>query len=191
MKAFNFRLILGGITEIREEVENSLFEAGCDDGHLGMIDGVGFMEFDREAESSIDALCSAIENVEEAGYRVVRVEPDDLVTAAEIARRSHRTRASVCSLISAERGPGTFPLPVSGLDTRSPLWRWSEVARWLSEYEGVESGIAEQAEDIAFINDLLSLRPRFGPDARLRDVVEHLTFPESDPIRRLRRAIAS
>jgi hypothetical protein len=45
------RLVLGGFSEMTDEVENSLFEAGCDDGHLGMIDGVGRLEFDREAES--------------------------------------------------------------------------------------------------------------------------------------------
>ena len=191
MKIYNFRLILRGFSEITDKVENSLFDAGCDDGHLGMIDGVGFLEFDREAESFIEALCSAIENVEEADYRVVRIQPEELVTAAEIARRSVRTRASVSWLISGERGPGTFPPPVSNLDTKSPLWRWSEVARWLSEYEGGAADVAEEAEDLAFLNDLLSLRPKFGHEARLRDVVKHLQVPDSDSVRRLMRAIVA
>jgi hypothetical protein len=191
MKVYNLRLILGGLSQITDEVEDALFDAGCDDGHLGMIDRVGLMEFDREAGSFIEALCSAIANIEEAGYRVVRVEPEDLVTAAEIARRSGRTRASVSSLISGERGPGTFPPPVSNVDAKSPLWRWSEVARWLSEYEGGAPDVAEQAEDLAFVNDLLSLRSKFGDDATLRDVVRRLQLPDSEPVRRLKTAIVA
>jgi len=190
VKSYNFRLVLGGFSEMTAGVENSLFEAGCDDGHLGMIDGVGLLEFDREAESFSDALCSAIEDVEKAGYRVVRVEPEDLVTAAEVARRSGRTRASVSSLASGQRGPGTFPRPVANLDTKSPLWRWSEVARWLSAYEGGDLETAEQAEDLAFVNDLLSLRPKLGRTARLRDVVRCLQMPDSDAVSRLRMAVS-
>ena len=191
MKVHNFRLTLSGFSEITDDVENSLFEAGCDDGQLGMIDRVGFIEFDRQAPSFLQAVCSAIENVEGAGYRVVRVEPEDLVTAAEIARRWHRTRASVSSLISGERGPGTFPRPISYVDTKSPLWRWSEVTRWLSDFEGAETDAAEQAEDLAFVNDLLSLRPKFGREARLRDVVRRLKIPDSEPVRRLKSAIVA
>lgn len=191
MKTYNFRLILTGFSELTSDVEDSLFEAGCDDGNLGMIDGVGFVEFDREAQSFLQALCSAIDNVEKAGYRTVRVEPEDFVTAAEIARRSGRTRASVSWLISGERGPGTFPRPVTNIDTKSPLWRWSEVTRWLSEFEGLEADVAEQAEDIAFVNDLLSLRPRFGHAATLRDVVTHLEALDSEAIRRLRTAMVA
>ncbi|MFQ5845167.1 MAG: GTPase RsgA, partial [Planctomycetota bacterium] len=61
---------------------------------------------------------------------LARVEPDDLVTASEIARRARRSRQSIQQLVEGTRGPGGFPPPVSSLTKRSPIWRWAEVAQW-------------------------------------------------------------
>jgi hypothetical protein len=57
---------------------------------------------------------AAVDQVESIqGLRVMRVEPDDIVTMAEIADRSDRTRESVRLLIAGQRGPGGFPRPMS------------------------------------------------------------------------------
>ncbi len=110
---------------------DDLYEAGCDDATFGSIDGVHYADFSREAPTLADALISAISDIEAVGgLRVVRIEPEDLVTASEIAQRLGRTRESVRLLIAGRRGPGSFPAPVSHLRTRNRLWRWSDVAQW-------------------------------------------------------------
>ena len=93
MAEYNFTLILDG------DVENhldELFEAGCDDATFGTVDGVHYADFDREASSLAEAIASAIDDVESVpGLRVRRVEPDDLVTASEIAGRLQRKAARI------------------------------------------------------------------------------------------------
>ncbi|HEV3022878.1 MAG TPA: hypothetical protein VGX76_10435, partial [Pirellulales bacterium] len=130
-----FTLIVSGATELTDDLQDALFEAGCDDALVGVRDGVLFLDFDREAITLNDAVSSAVADVEraDAGLRVARVEPDDLVTAAEIARRTGRSRQGVRQLVLGRRGPGGFPPPLSGLKQRSPIWRWTEVARWFAE----------------------------------------------------------
>src|SRR5437867_4984642 len=88
-----FTLILEGPDVLTDENMNALFEAGCDDATFGTVDGQQYADFTREADSLASAAGSAIRQIEGAipGIMVKRVEPDDLVTAAEIARRLHRS----------------------------------------------------------------------------------------------------
>jgi len=130
MSEHEFTLVLDGDVE-DDEVINSLLEHGGDDATFGTVGSVSFGEFHREADSFADAVFSAIDDVESVpGLRVLHVEPDDLVTASEIAERLNRTRESIRLLIAGERGGGNFPAPVSHLPSRTRLWRWSEVATW-------------------------------------------------------------
>jgi hypothetical protein len=125
---FSFTAVLAGDADAHLD---DLFEAGCDDATFGSVDGVHYAEFSREAPTLADAVISAISAIESLeGLRVVRIEPEDLVTASEIAQRLGRTRESVRLLIAGQRGPGSFPAPVSHLRTRNRLWRWSDVAKW-------------------------------------------------------------
>lgn len=128
MSEHTFTLILGGPVE---DHLDQLFEAGCDDATFSQIDGVAFADFDREAKTFVAAVISAIHEITSVpGLRVMRLEPDDLVTAAEIAERLGRTRESVRLLISGQRGAGDFPAPVSHARRRNRLWRWSDVVAW-------------------------------------------------------------
>src|SRR4051794_37954463 len=96
MSLHRFTLILAG-PEATEEMAEALFIAGCDDATLGSCNGVISLDFSREAPSLREAVASAIADVGRAdlGLQVVRVEPDELVTAAEIARRIKQSRESV------------------------------------------------------------------------------------------------
>ena len=78
MKTYTFTLVLSGFIELSEDVEDRLFESGCDDALLSFRDGVPYLDFDREEESLREAILSAIHDVEGAdiGARVIRVEPD-------------------------------------------------------------------------------------------------------------------
>lgn len=152
MAEYNFVLVIEGNVESHLD---ELFEAGCDDATFGSVDGVHYAEFDREAKTLGDAVASAVGDIEAVrGLRVLRIEPDDLVTATEIASRLHRTRESVRLLIANKRGAGHFPPPVSHLRSRGRLWRWSEVAAWA----GIDASLVTEARLIAACNAALELR---------------------------------
>ena len=127
MENFTFSLVLD---RDPDPLIDALFAAGCDDALFGTIDGVGYGDFDREAESFEMAIASAIRDVQSTGLTVIRIEPDDLVTASEIADRLGRSRESVRLWISGERGKGTFPQPLTHFRDRNRLWRWVDVAEW-------------------------------------------------------------
>ena len=124
MSEHEFTLVIEG--DLSDEgVVRALFEAGCDDATFGVIGGVGYGEFIRAAPSFSEAVLSAVHQVESVpSLRVRRVEPDDIVTMAEIAERLDRTRESVRLLIAGRRGPGGFPPPVSHGRERGRRWRW-------------------------------------------------------------------
>lgn len=160
-RTFEFSLILTGAGELTDELEGTLLRAGCDDALLGAREGVVFLSFEREAESFAEAILGAIADVQKAkaDLWVSRVEPDDLVSASEMARRLHRTRESIRQLAQGERGPGTFPPPVANLTQRSPIWRWAEVAEWFaSNYEEYDDSLHEDASFVAAVNAALELR---------------------------------
>ena len=165
MPYYNFTLVIDGADLQSEEAQNALFEGGCDDATFGTIDGVQYAEFDRKAGSYGQALTSAMADIRKAvaGSRVIHVEPDELVTAAEIAERLHRSREWVRLLIIGERGPGDFPAPVSHVRTRSRLWSWPEVLQWVAtryedEFGDVLDRDAQDPRVTAMVNGYLSFR---------------------------------
>ncbi len=155
MREHEFTLVIEGRVA-DEAVLDALYEAGCSDATLGTVDGTGYGDFHRRASSFLEAVVSAIHDVESVpGLRVRRIEPDDLVTMAEIAERLGRSRESVRLLVCGRRGRGDFPAPASHLRSRSRLWRWSEVAAWA----GLGSADDRHAARlIATLNAALELR---------------------------------
>jgi predicted DNA-binding transcriptional regulator AlpA len=135
MKTYHFALWLQGVKEITEELENKVFKAGCDDALLGAYFGRLFLEFDRRAESLLAAVKSALQDAAKAGMSVERIGLYDFVTAAEIARRTHRSRASITQLINGERGPGRFPDPYQTVGSNL-VWSWPDVEDWFANYDG-------------------------------------------------------
>ena len=131
----DFTLVLSGITELTLEVQDALFEAGCDDATLSMRCSRPFLTFSRTAPTLKDALLSAISDVKKAniGAEVLRIDVCNLVTQSEIAHKIGRTRQLVHQYVTGERGPGGFPPPACNVsdDADSPLWYWCEVAYWL------------------------------------------------------------
>jgi predicted DNA-binding transcriptional regulator AlpA len=156
-----FSVILRG--EMTPDVIDAIYEIApdamlsVDRDELG-----GLLEFDRDSrELPLETMLQAMDDLEGiAGIRVERLEPDELVYAAEIAERAGRSRQSVDLLIRGERGPGNFPLPVTHADRRNPLWRWSEVEDWFEAYEGrpVDDSHRELMFSVAAINAMLDIR---------------------------------
>jgi hypothetical protein len=159
----NFTLIVANADLQSPEAQDALYDAGCDDATFGVVDGVQYAEFDREAGSFGQALTSAMVALRDAvpDARVVHVEPDELVTVSEIADRLGRTRESIRLLVSGDRGPGDFPPAVSHVRMRNRLWRWPEVLRWFAtryedEFGDVLARIPEDPRITAMVNGYIS-----------------------------------
>jgi hypothetical protein len=69
-----FTLWLDGVGDITDDLANRLFEAGCNDGSPGAEHSRGFVQFDRESPSLIEAVTSAIRDVRSAGIAVERID---------------------------------------------------------------------------------------------------------------------
>jgi len=164
MQTHSFTLILEGATS--EEMADALFEAGCDDASLSESCGVTRLEFDRDSETFEAAVTSAIANTQSAGVRVLRIEPDELVTASEAGDRLGQTRQSIQLYSTGARGPGGFPSPIMGVGRRSPLYRWSEIVAWARANLGSDLE-APDTHLIAALNAAIELR-RYAPDDALR-----------------------
>ncbi len=166
MKTYAFTIILDGALEMTPELIDALFEAGCDDGSLGSSAGVLSIDFDREAPSLGEAIASAIRDIDRSGSGVVpvRVEVEgagDLVTAGEIARRLGQSRESIRLYATGDRGPGGFPAPAARQDTRTPLYRWDEVARWMEANGWDRADLGSPGDDpatVELINGALAVR---------------------------------
>jgi predicted DNA-binding transcriptional regulator AlpA len=164
METYTFRLVV--TDPIDDGGADRLFEAGVDDGYPETGPQGHSIGFDRESDSFESAVLSAIGEVEAAGFEVLRVEPDELVAAADIAERTGRSRQSISSLINGSRGPGGWPRPVAG-NVRSPLWRWADVAAWFEAFDGTQHVDAEQAAFSAAVNEVLAARRALRPVAKV------------------------
>lgn len=174
-RSYNFELALdvdASEDEFLDDVADRLIERGCDDATFSVRYGVPHVEFRRRAGGFIQALLSAIGDLEsEPGVRVARVELDELLTATEIAQRTGRSRQSIQQLIAQERGPGDFPEPADWIHG-ARLWPWPMVAQWFRQALGRKDLPVRSPEEAAFVralNGLLEARlyvPRLGSQER-------------------------
>ncbi len=127
----------------------------------------GIVMFSRGAEDAIQAVVSAVRDVEAAGMKVTGVV-EDRVTAAGIADKARVTTAAVRYWISGERGPGNFPAPVVRRE-RASMYSWAEVAAWLAwaKLGQIDHVAAETARACLIIDAALTVRNG------LRDLPRH------------------
>ncbi|MHB8719237.1 MAG: helix-turn-helix transcriptional regulator [Candidatus Dormibacteria bacterium] len=172
MATHSFTLLLSGPDPTEPAVFSKLEAQGCDDALFGVRAGVPFADFDRDAATIGDAVLSAIGDVERTvpDLMVLRVEPEEFVTASGIAARTGRTRESVRLWIEGRRGPGGFPAPVVWLEGRTRLWKWTDVSQWLSEAMSQE--FSADSAMLAAINAWLELRRYGGALAETRHARE-------------------
>lgn len=86
MAVFEFQVILAGVTTMSDELADSLFRAGCDDGTPFSSQGIAAVGFSREAETLEEAVRSAIADVNKAGFAVSRAESADVSVYEKINR---------------------------------------------------------------------------------------------------------
>lgn len=74
MATHQFTIVVDGVDLQSDAGANSLFVAGCDDATAGQINGVQYVDFDRDAVSLNEAIQSALADLGRvAGVEVVRV----------------------------------------------------------------------------------------------------------------------
>jgi len=69
MRAHGFALIASP-SALTDDAVNAILEEGCDDCTVRVSEGVGRIEFDREARSLLAAVLSALDAVERAARRI-------------------------------------------------------------------------------------------------------------------------
>ena len=84
MKKHEFVLVLSGVSDSTAELSDALYAATGGDIEFNLRDGVAFLEFDRETPTLYEAITTAIDEVEQTGIRVVRVESESANTIAKI-----------------------------------------------------------------------------------------------------------
>ena len=180
MTLYEFCIIASGLDPQAEDFEERFYEMGCDDATISFQRGRIIMEFGREAPSLDEALASALEDIRRAGATPLRVEPDPLVSMSDIAARSGLTRAAISLYAKGERG-ADFPSPVARVTTDSPLWLWSDVARWLAELGKLPPTVAREAQAIEAANGTLAGDHEWVPQAWARpQVMRVMGFAEPD-----------
>ncbi len=176
---YEFTLVLAGVADITEELEDSLYEAGCDDALLGKRNGAVFLDFIRASTSFEDAVISAINQVEScgAGLEVAGVEPALLVNQSEIARRLGITRESVRLMSEGKRRAGMFPPPVTGVKSNSPLWNWAVLLTDIGEDMGTDFTEQQKAAELSDIILALDIRRNRNRLHRVASVLKRLGVP--------------
>jgi hypothetical protein len=162
--SYQFTLILKNVNENTTGLEDSLYEAGCDDALINFRNSAVFLDFDRESTSFEEAVISAIKQVESASVEalVINVAPEDLVTMSEAAKRLNKTRQILFLWIKEERRKSTtkpFPQPKMKLSDKSPLWKWREIVEWLYFHNLIkEKELVDKAIFIEHLNAVLEER---------------------------------
>jgi hypothetical protein len=156
-REYDFALIVSGVPELSDAVQDALYESGCDDATLSIQYGLLYAEFSRSAPSIKDAIVSAILDVRRSGLpaRVLRVDDSNLVTQADIARRIGRSRQLIHQYVTGHRGPGGFPPPACHLSAQTPLWTWSAVSHWLADNGLLRPEESRDAVVVEAINTVL------------------------------------
>lgn len=154
MKTYEFSVIASGLDPKADDFENRFFDAGCDDATISFQKGHIIVDFARDADSIVAAICSAVACVEAAGAHVDRIEPDPLVSLADIASRTGLTRAAITQYAKGQRGEN-FPVPVARVTAETSLYDWSKVAAWLYHHEKISREAAIEAAAVKAANEAI------------------------------------
>jgi predicted DNA-binding transcriptional regulator AlpA len=154
VKTFEFSIIASGLDPEAEDFADRFFNAGCDDATISFQKGHIVVDFARDAESLEDAIASAVEAVNKTGAKVDRVEPDPLVSLADMAARTGMTRSAMTHYSQGKRAKD-FPTPIAKVTSESPLWDWATVAKWMYQNKKLELEVAVAAEIVKQANEAI------------------------------------
>lgn len=170
-KTYQFTLILKNVDENTVGLEDSLYEANCDDALINFKNGAVYLEFDRKATSLEEAVISAIKDVQSSSIDadIASIAPENFVTESEIAKRLKTSRQTVSLWIKGKRRK-FFPQPMMRLAHKSSLWKWNEICLWLYANKIItDKNIVENALFFSNINAALEER-----DSKAREIRHYL-----------------
>lgn len=143
---FEFTIVLGSSADPdMPDLEDRLFEAGCSDALVCAYGSTVYLEFSREASSAKKAIASAIKDINSAGFDILSIEEGGCASISEMSARAGLTRSALNNYLKGKRGKKGFPHPVYGLSTKSPQFRWPEVANWLYKQNKLEKKVLDVA----------------------------------------------
>lgn len=140
-EAHEFTLVLD--RPITGDETDQLFETTGGDAMPERATDHTLLHFARRAGSLLEAIASAVVDVEKAGLTAAGVNASDLVDLPEIASRVRRSRESIRLLAAGRRGPGDFPPAQDG------FYSWVMVRAWFSLYDPEAVG-RPTADDLDF-----------------------------------------
>jgi len=148
MKEYEFTLKyrLGDPDEVAEKYVEALAKAGCEDATVGIGQaGRIALNFIREADDALEAISSAIADVQKAipEAKLVEATPD-YVGITDIADLFSFSRQYMRKLIQSKGA--SFPEPVH--EGKPSLWHLTDILAWFQEHESrnVENEIFEVSQ---------------------------------------------
>ncbi|MDB9312425.1 hypothetical protein PN462_04855 [Spirulina sp. CS-785/01] len=157
MKEYDFALIfkLNSPHLNPEEYCDQLYEAGCDDALIG-VGKTGYiaLDFIREADSGLDAIQSAINNVKSVlpDAELVHISPD-LVGVKELANIFQCSRQNIQKLVKKT----TFPNPA--YQGYQVIWHLADVLNWYADQDyPVNRELLEVAQLTISINSKIACK---------------------------------
>lgn len=145
MTLYHFSILIRDADKSIPDLEDKLFNAGCDDALVCFYNQTVYLEFDRYAETAQLAIQSAFDNIRQAGFSDLVLQESGVSSLSEIATRSGLTRAAISNYANGKRAKD-FPRPVYGVASGSALYSWKEVANWLYQNNKISKMQWEVAE---------------------------------------------
>ena len=127
------------------------------EGHHEDIVGARRMNRVLLIDYALDAesLKAAVSHVEEiirlGGGKVIRLEPDDLISLQEMGHESGLGWGRIHALANSS-GADPMPQPVRRLSSDRPLWSWRDVSAWLAANQFISEDTAKFAAAAYEIN---------------------------------------
>lgn len=109
-KMYQFTLVLDGVDDQTPNLEDILFEAGCDDTLINYKNGTVYLDFDREDNNLEHLSFLQLKAVESAdlGAKIISVTPEHLVNLSDIARKSIYDETSSILICTRRKGHKGF-----------------------------------------------------------------------------------
>lgn len=144
MNTYHFSIVVRDAL-FDDTLEDTLFDAGCDDALVCTFDDTVYLEFDRMADNAKSAIQSAFDDLNRAGFYDLILQEKGVSTLAELAKRLGVSRTTLSHYAHGKRGVGNFPKPHFGVLSGTALYLWQDVAKWLYSQDKITKSDYEVA----------------------------------------------